>query len=167
MEERCPGGFSPTKWAQFANSPRPGRRGLAAAGGGARRRLRPGPAALLPPGARSRPDFPAEGEWSERASGRAPGTRGGGTAAPPPAAAAAAKGRSAPARRQGAPAAPPPRAARRRGRRRRLSHGSLPRPPFLHLHLRRPRRRDPAAPRRAATARGTAAGGRGPSLRPR
>lgn len=61
MEERCPGGFSPTKWAQFANSPRPGRRGPAAAGGGARRRLRPGPAALLPPGARSRPDFPGGG----------------------------------------------------------------------------------------------------------
>ena len=66
MEERCPGGFSPTKWAQFANSPRPGRRGpaaaaAAAAGGGARRQLRPGPAALLPPGARSRPDFPGGG----------------------------------------------------------------------------------------------------------
>lgn len=77
----------------------------------------------------------------ERASGRAPGTRGGGTAAPPPAAAAAAKGRSAPARRQGAPAAPPPRAARRRGRcrRRRLSHGSTPRLLPLHLHLRRGR----------------------------
>lgn len=76
-------------------------------------------------------------------------------------------GRSAPARRQGAPAAPPPRAARRRGRRRRrLSHGSSPRPLFLHLQLRRPRRRDPAAPRRAANARGTAAGGSGPSLRP-
>lgn len=99
----------------------------------------------------------------ERASGRAPGTRGGGTAAPPPAAAAAAKARSAPARRQGAPAAPPPRAARRRGRRR-LSHGSPPRPLFLRLQLRRPRRRDPAAPRHAAAARGTAAGESGPSL---
>lgn len=74
MEERSPGGFSPTKWAQFANSPRLGRRGPAAAGGGARRRLRPGPAALLPPGARSRPDFPggggeAEGEGKAAAAG--------------------------------------------------------------------------------------------------
>lgn len=60
MEERSPGGFSPTKWAQFANSPRPGRR-EPAAGGGARWRLRPGPPALLPPGARSRPDFPGGG----------------------------------------------------------------------------------------------------------
>lgn len=59
-----PGRIQPTKWAQFANSPRPGRQGpaaAAAAGGGARRRLRPGPAALLPPGARSRPDFPGGG----------------------------------------------------------------------------------------------------------
>lgn len=60
MEERSPGGFSPTKWAQFANSP-PAWAPRAAAGGGARRRLRPGPAALLPPGARSRPDFPGGG----------------------------------------------------------------------------------------------------------
>lgn len=59
MEERSPGGFGPTKWAQFANSPpawaprTSGRRRAAAAP--AR------PAALLPPGARSRPDFPGGG----------------------------------------------------------------------------------------------------------
>lgn len=59
MEERSPGGFGPTKWAQFANSPpawaprTSGRRRAAAAP--------TRPAALLPPGARSRPDFPGGG----------------------------------------------------------------------------------------------------------
>lgn len=94
----------------------------------------------------------------ERASGRAPGTRGGGTAAPPPAAAAAAKGRSAPARRQGAPAAPPPRAARRRGRRR-LSHGSSPRPLFSAPSSVEAAAQDPSGSQTAE--RDTAAGGRG------
>lgn len=60
MEERSPGGFSPTKWAQFANSPpawaprASGGRGRAAA---APARARRSP----PPGARSRPDFPGGG----------------------------------------------------------------------------------------------------------
>lgn len=59
MEERSPGGFGPTKWAQFANSPpawapRTSGRGRAAAAPAR-------PAALLPPGARSRPDFPGGG----------------------------------------------------------------------------------------------------------
>lgn len=59
MEERSPGGFGPTKWAQFANSPpawapRTSGRGRAAAAPAR-------PAAFLPPGARSRPDFPGGG----------------------------------------------------------------------------------------------------------
>lgn len=64
MEERSPGGFSPTKWAQFANSPpawaprASGGRGRAAA---APARARRSP----PPGARSRPDFPGGGGEAE------------------------------------------------------------------------------------------------------
>ncbi|XP_072861529.1 uncharacterized protein [Chlorocebus sabaeus] len=87
MEERSPGGFSPTKWAQFANSPpawaprASGGRGRAAA---APARARRSP----PPGARSRPDFPGGG-GPEHGREPQPGREGGragaeGEAAPPP-----------------------------------------------------------------------------------
>ncbi|XP_055243040.2 hepatoma-derived growth factor-related protein 2-like [Gorilla gorilla gorilla] len=68
MEERSPGGFSPTKWAQFANSPpawaprASGGRGRATA---APARARRSP----PPDARSRPDFPGGGA-RQRGRGR-------------------------------------------------------------------------------------------------
>lgn len=64
MEERSPGGFSPTKWAQFANNPaRLAREGRKNRGGGRERERETAPApARAPPAApallRRRPEPP-------------------------------------------------------------------------------------------------------------
>lgn len=71
MEERSPGGFSPTKWAQFANSTRPGRRGP---GGRGRGGSSAGPPLSSPPAPGAALTFraggEAEGEGKATGSGR-------------------------------------------------------------------------------------------------